>query len=127
MTDRQARTDEALNLRPATPADVPQILTFIRDLATYEREPDAVLATEADLAQAVRGMRACQHNLHREEPFQSVAGTQGGERRDRGGAAALAVFGLVEDARWQGISVLGVIFGPGEGGESGHWRGSGCS
>ncbi|MEI9978081.1 MAG: GNAT family N-acetyltransferase [Edaphobacter sp.] len=38
-----------LNLRPATPADVPQILQFIRDLATYEREPDAVHATEADL------------------------------------------------------------------------------
>jgi GNAT superfamily N-acetyltransferase len=40
---------ESLNLRPATPADVPQILQFIRDLATYEREPDAVHATEADL------------------------------------------------------------------------------
>jgi GNAT superfamily N-acetyltransferase len=38
-----------MNIRPATPADVPQILTFIRELATYEREPDAVLATEADL------------------------------------------------------------------------------
>jgi GNAT superfamily N-acetyltransferase len=38
-----------LNLRPATPADLPQILQFVRDLATYEREPDAVLATEADL------------------------------------------------------------------------------
>ncbi len=38
-----------LNLRPATPADVPQILAFIRDLAAYEREPDAVHATEADL------------------------------------------------------------------------------
>jgi GNAT superfamily N-acetyltransferase len=38
-----------LNIRPATPADVPQILAFIRDLATYEREPDAVHATEADL------------------------------------------------------------------------------
>jgi len=37
------------NLRPATPADIPQILQFIRDLATYEREPDAVVATEADL------------------------------------------------------------------------------
>jgi GNAT superfamily N-acetyltransferase len=49
MTDRQSRTDDALNLRPATAADVPQILTFIRDLATFEREPDAVLATEADL------------------------------------------------------------------------------
>jgi len=38
-----------LNLRPATPADVPQILRFIRDLAAYEREPDAVHATEAHL------------------------------------------------------------------------------
>jgi GNAT superfamily N-acetyltransferase len=40
---------QSLNLRPATPADVPQILAFIRDLAEYEREPDAVHATEADL------------------------------------------------------------------------------
>ena len=38
-----------LNIRPATPADIPQILQFIRDLAAYEREPDAVHATEADL------------------------------------------------------------------------------
>ena len=40
---------ETLNVRPATPADVPKILAFIRDLAAYEREPDAVHATEADL------------------------------------------------------------------------------
>ena len=40
---------QTLNLRPATPTDVPQILAFIRDLAAYEREPDAVHATEADL------------------------------------------------------------------------------
>jgi GNAT superfamily N-acetyltransferase len=38
-----------LNLREATPTDVPQILTFIRALALYEREPDAVHATEADI------------------------------------------------------------------------------
>jgi GNAT superfamily N-acetyltransferase len=36
-------------IREATPADVPQILAFIRGLAAYEREPDAVQATEADL------------------------------------------------------------------------------
>jgi GNAT superfamily N-acetyltransferase len=36
-------------IRPALPADVPQILAFIRALALYEREPDAVTATEADL------------------------------------------------------------------------------
>jgi GNAT superfamily N-acetyltransferase len=38
-----------MTIRPATPADIPQILAFIRELALYEREPDAVLATEADL------------------------------------------------------------------------------
>jgi GNAT superfamily N-acetyltransferase len=39
----------ATTIRTATPADVPQILAFIRALAAYEREPDAVTATEADL------------------------------------------------------------------------------
>jgi GNAT superfamily N-acetyltransferase len=38
-----------MQIRPATPADIPQILTFIRELAEYEREPNSVLATEADL------------------------------------------------------------------------------
>jgi GNAT superfamily N-acetyltransferase len=39
----------ATKIRPATREDIPQILTFIRALATYERAPDAVTATEADL------------------------------------------------------------------------------
>jgi GNAT superfamily N-acetyltransferase len=39
----------ATTIRPATRADIPQILSFIRSLAAYEREPDAVLATEAGL------------------------------------------------------------------------------
>lgn len=39
----------ATTIRPATPDDVGQILAFIRALATYEREPGAVLATEDDL------------------------------------------------------------------------------
>ena len=38
-----------LNLRPAVTSDVALILRLIRELAEYEREPDAVLATEADL------------------------------------------------------------------------------
>jgi GNAT superfamily N-acetyltransferase len=38
-----------LSIRTATIADVPLILDFIRALAEYEREPDAVKATEADL------------------------------------------------------------------------------
>lgn len=36
-------------LRTATAADVPQILRFIRGLAEYEREPNAVHTTEEDL------------------------------------------------------------------------------
>jgi len=39
----------ATTIRPATPADVPQILAFIRALAIYERAPDAVQATEEGL------------------------------------------------------------------------------
>ena len=38
-----------LRIRDAAPADVPTILELIRDLATYERDPGAVVATEADL------------------------------------------------------------------------------
>jgi len=38
-----------VTLRLATRNDVPLILDFIRALAEYEREPDAVLATEAML------------------------------------------------------------------------------
>ena len=34
-----------LQLRPATRADVPLILSLIRELATYERDPDSVVAT----------------------------------------------------------------------------------
>jgi GNAT superfamily N-acetyltransferase len=36
-------------IRPATRADIPQILLFIRALATYEHEPEAAVATVADL------------------------------------------------------------------------------
>jgi GNAT superfamily N-acetyltransferase len=38
-----------LMLRKATPEDIPQILAFIHALAEYERDPAAVIATEADL------------------------------------------------------------------------------
>lgn len=36
-------------IREATPADVPDILRLVRELAAYEREPDAVATTEAYL------------------------------------------------------------------------------
>ncbi|MET3724419.1 GNAT family N-acetyltransferase [Sphingomonas trueperi] len=44
-------------IRFATPADVPQILGFVRELAEFEREPDAVVATEPMLEAALFGPR----------------------------------------------------------------------
>jgi GNAT superfamily N-acetyltransferase len=38
-----------LNIRPATEVDVELILQFIRDLAEYEREPEAAVATVEDI------------------------------------------------------------------------------
>ena len=38
-----------LNLRPAVPADAPLILQYIRELAEYERDPEAAIATETDI------------------------------------------------------------------------------
>ena len=42
-------------IREAVPGDVPTILRFVRELAAFEREPDAVEATEATLAEALFG------------------------------------------------------------------------
>jgi GNAT superfamily N-acetyltransferase len=44
-------------IRPATPADVPLILRLVRELAEFEREPDAVEATEPMLETALFGER----------------------------------------------------------------------
>ncbi len=38
-----------MRIRKATSKDIPIVLLFIRQLAEYEREPQAVLATEKDL------------------------------------------------------------------------------
>jgi GNAT superfamily N-acetyltransferase len=48
-TGSSMEASAGLRIRPAVAEDVPQILEFIRALAKYEREPDAVTATEADL------------------------------------------------------------------------------
>ena len=44
-------------IRPAILADVPAILSFVRELAAFEREPDGVEATEPMLAAALFGER----------------------------------------------------------------------
>jgi GNAT superfamily N-acetyltransferase len=40
-------------VRPAVPADVPAVLRLVRELAAYEREPDAVEATEEHFTAAL--------------------------------------------------------------------------
>lgn len=46
-----------VEIRPATPADIPTILAFIRALAEYERLSEHVVATEELLASALFGNR----------------------------------------------------------------------
>ncbi len=61
----------ACKIRPVIPADVPLILRFIRELAEYEREPDAVHATEEDLLRDGFGPTprfACLIAEHENEP-----------------------------------------------------------
>lgn len=42
-----------VDVRPVTPADVPTLVRFIRELAEYEREPDAVKVSEQQLHDAL--------------------------------------------------------------------------
>ncbi|HEX7850605.1 MAG TPA: GNAT family N-acetyltransferase [Sphingomonas sp.] len=44
-----------VTIRPARSGDAPVILRFIKELADYEREPDAVVTTEAMLDDALFG------------------------------------------------------------------------
>ncbi len=47
----------SLSIRPATVADVPIVLELIRELATYERAPNEVTATEEQLVDVLFGPR----------------------------------------------------------------------
>jgi GNAT superfamily N-acetyltransferase len=49
-----------VTIRSATPQDAALILRFIRELAEFEREPDAVKATEESLRQALFGERSAE-------------------------------------------------------------------
>jgi GNAT superfamily N-acetyltransferase len=49
-----------LTIRPAEPADAALILRFVRELAEFEREPDAVVATEASLDHALFAERSAE-------------------------------------------------------------------
>jgi GNAT superfamily N-acetyltransferase len=62
------------SIRTATPADIPLILELIRALATYEREPDAVKTTEADLLRDGFGKQPCFECLIAESEDGEAAG-----------------------------------------------------
>jgi GNAT superfamily N-acetyltransferase len=53
----EMKTPTEFQIRPARVEDVPIILQLIRDLATYERAPDEVTATEEQLVDALFGER----------------------------------------------------------------------
>jgi GNAT superfamily N-acetyltransferase len=55
---RSPGSEGYLRIRPATPADAASILGLIRELADYEHEPNAVVATEADLLRDGWGLAA---------------------------------------------------------------------
>ena len=75
-----------MTIRPAVPADVVVIRQLIVDLAVYEREPDAVKASEADLHAALFGARPIAEAVLAEHD---------------GGAVGLAVF-FTSFSTWEG-------------------------
>ena len=52
-TESSRNEQPGSSIRAAEPADVPAILGLVRELAIYEREPEAVLATEAHFREAL--------------------------------------------------------------------------
>lgn len=59
-------------IRAATPADIPAIRQLIVALAIYEKEPDAVKATHADLERALFGERPVAECVLAEQDGQPV-------------------------------------------------------
>ena len=74
-----------ITVRPAAPGDAGLILRFVRDLAEYEREPEAVVATEAMLA----------HGLFTERSAEAVIAERDGK------AIGFALF-FHNFSTWQG-------------------------
>lgn len=63
-----------LVIRKATPSDVPGVLALVKELAAYEREPDAVVATEADFLRDGFGEAPAFHVLVAEDAQGEVIG-----------------------------------------------------
>ena len=63
-----------MTVRDATPADLSEILAMVRELAAYEREPDAVVLDPDEFAAHVFGADAVARALIAETPDGRVAG-----------------------------------------------------
>lgn len=61
-----------VRLRPAGPVDVPKILDLIRELAEYERDPDAAVATPDLMHDALFGPNAVAHAIVAEDDAETV-------------------------------------------------------
>lgn len=59
-------------IRPAVPGDEALVLRFVRELAAFEREPDAVKAGEADIAAALFGVRPAAEAVIAEDAGEAV-------------------------------------------------------
>ena len=81
------------SIRAATPADIPAILDLIRALATYERAPDAVKTTEADLLRDGFGEQPC---------FECLI-AENGDGEERGQPAGFALY-FYNYSTWRGRS-----------------------
>ena len=62
----------SIAVRPAAQGDVAIILRFVRELAAFEREADAVVATEAMLADALFGPRPAAEAVIAERDAEAV-------------------------------------------------------
>lgn len=73
--DEAMTTDTAtdtVTLRDATQDDIPTILALVRELAEYERDADAAVATPELLSDAMFGPRAVAHAIMAEENGEAV-------------------------------------------------------
>jgi GNAT superfamily N-acetyltransferase len=72
--DPPAGGDPPVRIRPATEDDVPAIDRLVRELAAYEREPDAVTAVPDDFRAALFGPQPLVHCLVAQGDGTDVAG-----------------------------------------------------
>ena len=61
-------------IRPATVDDLPVVVRLVRELAEYEREPDAVVATEEHFRASLFGPQPLAHCLMAEDESGEVVG-----------------------------------------------------